>query len=167
MLTQTCHTSRMHSLSCRYGARSLHISTVCSCLPVVYQSRLVRLSDFPIQGSYLFVEPDYSTAEARRMSKSLSLAAYGKVLLSLRKSLAKIEHTWSETNISDVVHAEMKQSGLKAKQYMTMLRHAITGVEVSPCHRQDGKLMLSVFRRRARAWWRSCVSCVTRGQWSD
>lgn len=98
------------------------------------------LSDLPTQGSYLFVEPDYSTAEAQRLSDIFTSEAYGKVILSLRKSLAEIEHTWSEANVSDVVHADMKQSGLKAKQYMTMLRHAITGAEVSPCHCRDGKL---------------------------
>ncbi|KAI0727575.1 hypothetical protein C8Q72DRAFT_975439, partial [Fomitopsis betulina] len=99
---------------------------------LVMQSRLMCLSDLPTQGSYLFVEPDYSTAEAQRLSDIFTSEAYGKVILSLRKSLAEIEHTWSEANVSDVVHADMKQSGLKAKQYMTMLRHAITGAEAGP-----------------------------------
>ena len=86
------------------------------------------------------------------MRRSFSPQVYRKVLHSLGKSLASLEEAWSEANISDIVHADMKQAGLKAKQYMTMLRHAITGVEVSVCHQLDDGLVLSVSRRPAQAW---------------
>lgn len=110
------------------------------------------LSDLPTQGSYLFVEPDYSADEARRMSRSFTPEVYRRVLFSLRDRLAGLENAWSEANISDVVHTDMKQSGLKAKQYMTMLRHATTGVEVSVRKCPDDESVLSAFCRRALAW---------------
>ena len=125
------------------------------------------LSDLPTQGSYLFVEPDYSGDEARRMSRSFTPQVYRQVLLSLRDRLAGLENAWSEANISDVVHTDMKQSGLKAKQYMTMLRHAITGAEVSFHHCSIDELLIVACHRRAQAWLQSCASSVTSGQPSD
>ena len=127
----------------------------------------MRLSDLPAQGSYLFIEPDYSTDEARRMSRSFNSEVYRRVLLSLHRSLAILDEQWSEANISEVVHVDMKQSVLKAKQYMTMLRHAITGAEVSFHHCSIDELLIVACHRRAQAWLQSCASSVTSGQPSD
>ncbi|KZT68859.1 glutamyl-tRNA synthetase [Daedalea quercina L-15889] len=98
----------------------------------VMQSRLICLTDLPVQGSYLFVDPDYLTDEACRMSKAFSHETYDKVLLTLSEHLADADTPWSESTVSAIVYDKMRESGLKPKQYMTMLRHAVTASEAGP-----------------------------------
>ncbi|KAH9920330.1 glutamyl-tRNA synthetase [Fomitopsis serialis] len=98
----------------------------------VMQSRLLCLTDLPAQGSYMFVDPDYSTDEARRMQKAFPPEVYDKVLLDLKDVLANTDDQWSEPALSTIVHDRMRNSGLKPKQYMTILRHVLTASTAGP-----------------------------------
>ncbi|TFY60975.1 hypothetical protein EVJ58_g4799 [Rhodofomes roseus] len=98
----------------------------------VMQSRLVCLTDLPKQGSYLFVDPDYSKDEAQRVRRTFSPKIYDKVLFDLSTGLSDADKNWSESSLSTLVHDQLRGSGLNAKQYLPILRHALTASEAGP-----------------------------------
>ncbi|KAI8983303.1 glutamyl-tRNA synthetase [Trametes punicea] len=96
------------------------------------QGRTTKVSDIPALGPFFFVEPDYSSPEAQKMRQSLSDNNYAAVADSLASRLRSIEVQWDVPSLSQVLHDENAKTSLKQKEYMTILRHALTGMKTGP-----------------------------------
>ncbi|KAI0825292.1 glutamyl-tRNA synthetase [Trametes gibbosa] len=96
------------------------------------QGRISKLSDIPTLGSFFFVEPDYTSHEAQKMRQLLSSDNYSAVVQSLGARLRTSGVSWDIAALSEVLHDENAKSSLKQKEYMTILRHALTGMKTGP-----------------------------------
>jgi len=98
---------------------------------VALQGRLVTLMDLPTTAPYLFVHPAWDDAEARAMIDGISITDYQNVM---RGTVTRLRSTspWDVQTISDTLHAENKASGIKPARFMTVLRHAMSGVKNGP-----------------------------------
>ncbi|OSD05744.1 glutamyl-tRNA synthetase [Trametes coccinea BRFM310] len=96
------------------------------------QGRIVKLSDIPTLGPFFFAEPDYASPEAQKMRQSLSGENYAAVVESLIARLRAAEGQWDATSLSHLLHEENAKTSLKQKEYMTILRHALTGMKTGP-----------------------------------
>ncbi|KAI0651383.1 glutamyl-tRNA synthetase [Trametes meyenii] len=101
---------------------------------VIYalQGRTTKLSDVPALGSFFFVEPDYASPEAQKMRASLSPERYATIVSNLISRLRGGQITWEAAALSEVLHDENAKMGFKQKEYMTILRHALTGMKAGP-----------------------------------
>ncbi|EIW65117.1 glutamyl-tRNA synthetase [Trametes versicolor FP-101664 SS1] len=96
------------------------------------QGRTTKLSDIPALGPFFFVEPDYTSAEAQKMRQLLPNDNYAMVVESLVGRLRGLETAWETAALSEVLHDENAKTSLKQKEYMTILRHALTGMKTGP-----------------------------------
>ncbi|KAI0367459.1 glutamyl-tRNA synthetase [Pilatotrama ljubarskyi] len=96
------------------------------------QGRTTKLSDIPSLGSFFFVEPDYSSPEAGKMRQSLPSENYILVVDRLVSRLRNTELRWETASLSELLHDENAKTSLKQKEYMTILRHALTGMKTGP-----------------------------------
>ncbi|KAI0762511.1 glutamyl-tRNA synthetase [Fomes fomentarius] len=96
------------------------------------QGRTTKLGDLPALAPFFFVEPDYSSREAQEMRKRLSIENYVKVVRSLVSRLEGPLANWDIATLSEVLHDENAKTSLKQKEYMTILRHALTGMKTGP-----------------------------------
>lgn len=85
--------------------------------------------DLPTVAPYLFVQPAWGDAEARAMLDGISIIDYQNVT---RGSMTRLRSTspWDMQTITDVLRAENRTAGMKPARFMTMLRHAMSGVKV-------------------------------------
>ncbi|KAI0757473.1 glutamyl-tRNA synthetase [Daedaleopsis nitida] len=96
------------------------------------QGRTARLSDIPALAPFFFVEPIYSSDEAEKMRQTLPTENYGMVLRSLITRLQGAISNWDIATLSELLHDENTKSSLKQKEYMTILRHALTAMKTGP-----------------------------------
>jgi glutamyl-tRNA synthetase len=97
---------------------------------VALQGRLVTLMDLPTAAPYLFVQPAWDDAEARAMlDDGISITDYQNVI---RGTVTRLRSTspWDVQSITDALHAENRTAGIKSARFMTVLRHAMSGVKV-------------------------------------
>lgn len=96
---------------------------------VALQGRLVTLMDLPTAAPYLFVQPAWDDAEAHAMLDGTSKTDYQNVM---RGTVTRLRSTspWDVQTITDALHAENRTSGIKPARFMTVLRHAMSGVKV-------------------------------------
>ncbi|KAJ3483560.1 hypothetical protein NLI96_g6232 [Meripilus lineatus] len=94
------------------------------------QGRIVNILDIPSLAPYFFIEPDYSSEEACSLLATLPRDTYITALTDLKAHLTQAN--WDNLNIIDHFHAETARLGLKQKVYMTILRHALTGMKTGP-----------------------------------
>lgn len=99
---------------------------------VALQGRLTNLHDLPILAPYFFVEPDLTSNEAHDMLRGLPKERYATVLSQLKERLAAEADLWDALDLSGIVREEGRKTGLPSKQYMLMLRHALTGMMSGP-----------------------------------
>ena len=113
---------------------------------IALQGRLVTLMDLPTAAPYLFVSPAWDDAEARAMLDGISITNYQNVI---RGTVVRLKSTspWDAQTILNALHAENSAAGVKPVRFMTVLRHAMSGVKVrffgnlsfrSNCLRQSG-----------------------------
>ncbi|KZT09062.1 glutamyl-tRNA synthetase [Laetiporus sulphureus 93-53] len=96
------------------------------------QGRIMNLNDLPSLASFLFIEPDYTTEEAQSMRQSLPSDKYNAVVVGLRDRLQLLAAPWQTVNFVDLLHEEHAKLGINQKQYMTIVRHALTGMKTGP-----------------------------------
>ncbi|EPQ61238.1 glutamyl-tRNA synthetase [Gloeophyllum trabeum ATCC 11539] len=96
------------------------------------QERVTNLQQFPFLAPYFFIEPDFFTAEAHEMVKSISPSEYSDVTRAVAARLEKPDIVWDQQNISAALHEESTKSGIKSRVFMTILRHALTGMKTGP-----------------------------------
>ncbi|KAI0358886.1 glutamyl-tRNA synthetase [Trametes cingulata] len=96
------------------------------------QGRITKLSDVPSLGSFFFVDPDYSSPEALKMRQSLPSQIYNTVVAGLASRLCSAEIPWDAARLSGLLHDEQAKTSMKQKEYMTILRHALTGMKTGP-----------------------------------
>ena len=96
---------------------------------VALQGRLVTLMDLSTAAPYLFVQPAWDDAEARAMLDVISITDYQNVM---RGTVTRLRSTspWDVQTITDALHAENRTAGIKPARFMTVLRHAMSGVKV-------------------------------------
>ncbi len=96
---------------------------------VALQGRLVTLMDLPTAAPYLFVPPAWDDAEARAMVYGISITDYQNVL---RGTVTRLRSTspWGVQTITDALHTENRAVEVKPAKFMTLLRHAMSGVKV-------------------------------------
>ncbi|TCD68577.1 Glutamate--tRNA ligase mitochondrial [Steccherinum ochraceum] len=105
-----------------------HIAQVIEIL----QGRLTNLQDVPLLAPYFFVEPNYATEEAQKMLKSLGDASYVTALDNLIARLEEENGEWSDLDLSAILHAQIQPITKSTKVYMTIIRHALTGMKAGP-----------------------------------
>ncbi|KAI0307462.1 hypothetical protein B0F90DRAFT_1828664 [Multifurca ochricompacta] len=98
---------------------------------VVLQGRLVTLMDLPTAAPYFFVSPPWDDGEARAMLNGISMAAYQNVVRGTVQRL-KTTSPWGVQTVVDALHAESGVAGIKSARFMTVLRHALSGVKNGP-----------------------------------
>ncbi|KAI0286655.1 hypothetical protein BGY98DRAFT_909147 [Russula aff. rugulosa BPL654] len=98
---------------------------------IALQGRLVTLMDLPTAAPYLFVQPAWDDAEARAMLDGILITDYQNVI---RRTVTRTRSTspWDVQTIIDALHAENRTAGIKPARFMTMLRHAMSGVKNGP-----------------------------------
>ena len=96
---------------------------------IALQGRLVTLMDLPTAAPYLFVSPAWDDAEARAMLDGISITDYQNLI---RGTVARVKSTspWDAQTILNALHAENSAAGVKPVRFMTVLRHAMSGVKV-------------------------------------
>ena len=96
---------------------------------LVLQGRLVTLMDLPTAAPYLFVPPAWDDAEARAMLDGISITEYQTVIY---RTIARLGSTspWDVQTILNTLHAENGAAGVNPARFMTVLRHAMSGVKV-------------------------------------
>jgi hypothetical protein len=97
---------------------------------VALQGRLVTLMDLPTAGPYLFVQPAWDDAEARAMLDEISITDYQNVIRRTVTRLRSTTSPWDMQTITDALHVENRAAGIKPARFMTVLRHAMSGVKV-------------------------------------
>ena len=72
-----------------------------------------------------------------------------RVVESLTARLADMQARWEPTSLSEVLHGENAKLDIKQKDYMTILRHRLTGMKVRRGMHHRGKLSnwVGVLRR--------------------
>ncbi|KAI0935754.1 hypothetical protein AcV5_004082 [Taiwanofungus camphoratus] len=98
----------------------------------IVRGRMTNLNDLPTLAGYLFVDPDLSTSEARAMRASLSTETYLTVTRSLIHRLSTGASDWEKLDIASLLQEENSLANLKQKVYMTVIRHALTGLKAGP-----------------------------------
>ncbi|KAH8101405.1 hypothetical protein BXZ70DRAFT_1007241 [Cristinia sonorae] len=98
----------------------------------VLEGRLTNLQDIPVLAPYFFVEPEYSTDEAKKMLSSLKDVPYVTALDNLIARLSEEAGQWDELDLSDILHAQIQPITKSTKVYMTIIRHALTGMKGGP-----------------------------------
>ncbi|KAI1789160.1 glutamyl-tRNA synthetase [Ganoderma leucocontextum] len=94
--------------------------------------RTSKLSDIPSLAPFFFVEPDYPSAEAQKMRRSLSTEQYITVVRGLLSRLRVVLNSWDPAALAGILHDENAKTSLKQKEYMSILRHALTGMKAGP-----------------------------------
>ncbi|KAI3610122.1 glutamyl-trna synthetase [Moniliophthora roreri] len=114
------------------------IENIMSAIQIL-DRRLVTIIDVPVLAPYLFIEPDYSTAEAADMLQRVS----GDLSRILNSALGVVRHLvdsnqWESTpgtHMLALLNAERDNLGLTGKEkkkYMMALRWALTGMKDGP-----------------------------------
>ena len=106
------------------------------------------MSDIPALAPFFFVEPDYNSVEAQKMRRSLSTEHYSEsnwqlqpchwlltlcvdaVIDGLLPRLRSMLASWNPATLEGILHDENGKTSLKQKEYMTILRYALTGMKV-------------------------------------
>ncbi|KAI0078525.1 glutamyl-tRNA synthetase [Panus rudis PR-1116 ss-1] len=96
------------------------------------QGRLVNIMDLPELAPYFFVDPDWSSEEAKKLRSAATDDEYRTALTSILERLPTNEENWIEDALREVLHSETNKLGLKQKVYMSILRHALTGQKAGP-----------------------------------
>ncbi|KAG1746908.1 hypothetical protein EDB19DRAFT_1894114 [Suillus lakei] len=94
----------------------------------VLQGRITNLHDVPTLAPFFFVELDYTLPEAHTMKRGLSANhVLRRVILQLESSLPV-----TQSDIGVFLHDACEKTGLKSKVFMTVLRHALSGMKAGP-----------------------------------
>ena len=116
------------------------------------QGRIANIQDVPALAPYFFVDPNYSTLEARSIYKympnddyrerhhSLTVLSYASSVSHLTRTGRALDATihrleskpdiQTVSEVSSLVHIACDTTGLKQKVFMTALRHALTAMKV-------------------------------------
>lgn len=95
------------------------------------QSRIINILDIPKLAPYFFVEPDYRSREAESMVKSIPQADIVKILADVVPRLDPVEH-WTDDELAVVLHDAVRDLGVPQRVFMTVLRHALSGMKTGP-----------------------------------
>ncbi|KAI0662347.1 glutamyl-tRNA synthetase [Cubamyces menziesii] len=95
------------------------------------QGRMTKLSDIPSLGPFFFVEPDYSSSEALKMRRMFSSEHCSIVVDSLVSRLSEGVQ-WETATLLQVLRDENAKMSMLQKEYMSILRHALTGMKTGP-----------------------------------
>ena len=140
--SKTPFLKRQHQspLSLSLSLRSLFTSCALCCRTftsieyiekavIALQGRLVTLMDLPTAAPYLFVPPAWDDAEARAMLDGISITDYQN---AIQRTVARLRSTspWDVQNIINALHDENRAAGLTSARFMTVLRHAMSGMKV-------------------------------------
>ncbi|TFK74720.1 glutamyl-tRNA synthetase [Pluteus cervinus] len=96
------------------------------------EGRLTNVQDIPKLAPFFFVDPDLSSPEAKVMIKKITLEQRAQVLQAVTDLLATKKDSWSSLNFLGLLHEERGRLGVPSKVYMTVLRHALTGMKDGP-----------------------------------
>jgi hypothetical protein len=129
---------------------------------LVLQGRLVTLMDLPTAAPYLFVPPAWDDAEARAMLDGISITEYQNVI---NGTVARLRSTspWDVQTIINALHAENGAAGVKPARFMTVLRHAMSGVKVRALGYLIFGANLTARGRMGRASQKSWISWALKG----
>jgi len=95
------------------------------------ESRLTTVNDLPSIGSFFFIDPDLSSSEARSMIEHIAASDYHKILEAVAQRI-ELTPALDPVTIVDILRDENVKLGLKPMVYMTVLRHALTGMKKGP-----------------------------------
>jgi len=98
------------------------------------ESRLITVHDVPSMAPFFFVDPDLTSEEARSMIESFTALDRRNTLEAVLRHVepSSTEDSWDHLDINDMLHNENIRLGLKSKIFMTVLRHALTGMKKGP-----------------------------------
>ncbi|KAJ4465507.1 glutamyl-tRNA synthetase [Lentinula edodes] len=100
------------------------------------EGRLTNIYDIPLHAPYLFVDPDWATAEAQNMIRKVS-ADQRIQILDVFITLIQTNGWFtfqaaSHESIMESLHHEREKLNVHLKVFMSVLRHALTGMKDGP-----------------------------------
>ncbi|KAJ7596571.1 hypothetical protein C8J56DRAFT_850018 [Mycena floridula] len=102
-------------------------------------TRLRNIQDIPSMAPYFFLEPDFSSDEARAMLRGISPADHARILSAVTDLLQAHASSWDDMDLLAVLTEERDRIQAPKKAYMTTLRHALAG-------RKDGPGVVDIMR---------------------
>jgi len=99
---------------------------------VALDGRLTNIQDIPRLAPFFFVEPELSSADATGMLKGAALEQRARILQAVTGLLESKIASWASLNFLDLLHEEQAKLGVTSKAFMTVLRHALTGMKDGP-----------------------------------
>ncbi|KAH7907048.1 hypothetical protein BJ138DRAFT_1216266 [Hygrophoropsis aurantiaca] len=129
----TAHATRLHDLV-KTSFPTSQYTTVGYIAQVIraLQGRIVNLLDVPALAPFFFVDPDYTTDEAKSMIRVIPASDYRTAVDAVAVRLRAETETLQTPEIGNVLHDEGSKVNIKSKQFMTALRHALTGMKSGP-----------------------------------
>ncbi|EMD41465.1 hypothetical protein CERSUDRAFT_42474 [Gelatoporia subvermispora B] len=97
---------------------------------IALQGRLTNLHELPVLAPYFFVDPDFTSDEARALYEPLPREQYA--VSNLKERLAAETGSWGSLDLTSIIREEARKTGLPSKQYMTIMRHALSGMKTGP-----------------------------------
>ncbi|KAJ7650416.1 hypothetical protein FB45DRAFT_887895 [Roridomyces roridus] len=99
----------------------------------VLNSRLTNIQDIVTLAPYLFVEPDYGSAEAKRMIRRLSKEQYNEILSNVYSVLADLDAaSWDAPKLLEAMNKEKEAKGTPTNMFLPAVRHAMTAMKDGP-----------------------------------
>ncbi|KAF7330452.1 tRNA-synt-1c domain-containing protein [Mycena venus] len=97
----------------------------------VLDSRLINIRDMISLAPYLFVAPDYTSAEAQRMIRRVTTEQRNQILQSVYSILENIDtQSWNVSNLHEVTTAEKER--MSTPMFLPVVRYALTAMKDGP-----------------------------------
>ncbi|EIM92053.1 glutamyl-tRNA synthetase [Stereum hirsutum FP-91666 SS1] len=98
------------------------------------QGRLMTAPDLLTTAPYFFQPPSYTSPESQALVTAIP--SHEIYLQALQPTLERLRaipsQEWEAYDVASVLHEENKKTGLKSKVYMTVMRHALSGMKSGP-----------------------------------
>ncbi|KAF8329115.1 glutamyl-tRNA synthetase [Cantharellus anzutake] len=105
---------------------------VAKALPSLME-RLANLKDLPTVAPYLFTEPNFSSSDAKVMSKSFSEDTLATIKSSASLALAAVPcHEWNAGTIQGAISSLKQNADFAETTWMKVLRYALTASKIGP-----------------------------------
>ncbi|KAJ7227069.1 hypothetical protein GGX14DRAFT_418018 [Mycena pura] len=97
----------------------------------VLDSRLVNIYDMVSLAPYLFVAPDYTSEEAKRMIRRVNTNERNQILVAVYTALESVDpQSWDATNLQQVMTKEKERLG--TSMFLPVVRHVLTAMKDGP-----------------------------------
>ncbi|KAF9042269.1 hypothetical protein BJ165DRAFT_261559 [Panaeolus papilionaceus] len=99
---------------------------------LILEGRLTNIYDIPVHAPYLFVDPDLTSENSKKLRAKIPQAEYDIVLDEVNAKLEEITEAWEDTDLLGLLHTSRDKLGMSTKNFMRVLRLKLTGMKDGP-----------------------------------